>query len=231
LKLLLIGHGRMGRLVEAMAASHGCEVAGIVSSRSVPRTIADGVFGPVDVAIDFSTAQAVPATLAELAAARVSVVIGTTGWQDRERDLRRIAERAGIGVLASPNFALGMAAFQDVVGEAARRFAAIPDVGAWIHEAHHSGKRDAPSGTALSLKDAIARAGYDRPVDVSSTRAGSIPGTHTVGFDGPSETVTLTHVVRDRRVFAHGAIEAAKWLKGRTGWYTMKEMIVNLKSR
>jgi 4-hydroxy-tetrahydrodipicolinate reductase len=124
-----------------------------------------------------------------------------------------------------------MAAFQDVVGEAARRFAAIPDVGAWIHEAHHSGKRDAPSGTALSLKDAIARAGYDRPVDVSSTRAGSIPGTHTVGFDGPSETVTLTHVVRDRRVFAHGAIEAAKWLKGRTGWYTMKEMIVNLKSR
>jgi 4-hydroxy-tetrahydrodipicolinate reductase len=98
-------------------------------------------------------------------------------------------------------------------------------VGAWIHEAHHSAKKDAPSGTALMLKAAMERAGYARPIDVSSARAGSIPGTHVVGFDGLADTVTLTHTVRDRAVFAHGALEAAKWLKGRSGWFGIGDMI------
>lgn len=225
MRVLLIGHGRMGRLVESLAAAHGCEICGIVTSRSSPGTISAGGFGLVDVAIDFSVPSAVPATVAELADARVSVVIGTTGWMDRETSVRNAAERAGIGVLAAPNFALGMAVFLESVRAAARQFAGLEDVGAWIHEAHHSGKKDAPSGTALALKGAIEEAGYRRKVDVSSTRAGSIPGTHVVGFDGPSETVTLTHAVRDRGVFAHGALEAAKWLKGRKGWFTMKDMI------
>lgn len=225
MRLLLIGHGRMGRLVEAMAAAHGCEVAGIVTSRSAPGTIGAGGFGPVDVAVDFSLAAAVPVNFAELAARRVNVVIGTTGWQDKEAALRGLAERARIGVLASPNFSLGMAVFLDAVRTAARGFAPLEDVGAWIHEAHHAAKKDAPSGTALALIAAMEQAGYGRTINVSSTRAGSIPGTHTVGFDGSSETVTLTHVVRDRGVFAHGALEAAKWLKGRSGWFTMKDMM------
>lgn len=215
----------MGRLVEAMAAAHGCEVAGIVTSRSAPGTIGAGGFGPVDVAVDFSLAAAVPVNVAELAARRVNVVIGTTGWQDKEAALRGLAERAGIGVLASPNFSLGMAVFLDAVRAAARGFRPLEDVGAWIHEAHHAAKKDAPSGTALALAAAMEQAGYRRTINVSSTRAGSIPGTHTVGFDGSSETVTLTHVVRDRGVFAHGALEAAKWLKGRSGWFTMKDMM------
>jgi 4-hydroxy-tetrahydrodipicolinate reductase len=215
----------MGRLVEELAASHGCDIAGIVTSRSAPGAISAGSFGPVDVAIDFSVASAVPANVAELADARVNIVIGTTGWLDREASVKEVAARAGIGVLASPNFALGMAVFAGAVRAAAREFARFEDVGAWIHEAHHATKKDAPSGTALSLKSAMEAAGYRRPIDLSSTRAGSIPGTHTVGFDSPSETVTLTHGVRDRRVFAHGALEAAKWLKGRTGWFTIGDMI------
>jgi 4-hydroxy-tetrahydrodipicolinate reductase len=117
-----------------------------------------------------------------------------------------------------------MNVFRHLVEEASRAFAGI-DVGAWIHEAHHAAKKDAPSGTALLLLDAMRHAGYERAVDVSSTRAGSIPGTHVVGFDGPAETVTLTHTVRDRSVFAHGALEAAKWLKGRRGWFSMADMI------
>jgi 4-hydroxy-tetrahydrodipicolinate reductase len=152
-------------------------------------------------------------------------VIGTTGWQAHEPALRALAERSGIGVLASANFSLGLNAFLLVVEEAARRFAAHSDYGGWIHEAHHAMKKDAPSGTALLLNAAIAGAGFDRPVDVSSTRVGSIPGTHTVGFDGPADTVTLTHTVRDRAVFAHGALEAAKWLNGRRGWFSMKDVL------
>jgi 4-hydroxy-tetrahydrodipicolinate reductase len=135
-------------------------------------------------------------------------------------------DRSGIGVLAAANFSLGMNLFQMIVETAAKGFAAHPAFGAWIHELHHDKKKDAPSGTALQLKAAMARAGYARPIDVSATRAGSIPGTHTVGFDGPSDTVTLTHTVRDRAVFARGALEAARWLIGRRGWFTVRDMLM-----
>jgi len=222
-KILAIGHGRMGQLVEKLAPEHGCEVVGIAEIHTpVAAVLAEA--GPVDVAIDFSQADAVGKNLAALASRHIDVVIGTTGWQDQEAELRAIADRAGIGVLASANFSLGMNIFRYVVEEATKKFAAI-DVGAWIHEAHHAAKKDAPSGTALLLLNAMQAAGYDRSIDVSSTRAGSIPGTHVVGFDGPSETVTLTHDVRDRAVFAHGALEAAKWLRGRRGWFSMRDMI------
>ena len=137
-------------------------------------------------------------------------------------------ERHGIGVLAASNFSIGLHIFRSAVAQAAAGFAAQDSVGAWIHEAHHIAKKDAPSGTALTLKESLVSAGYARPIDVSSTRAGSIPGTHTVGFDAPSETVTLTHTVRDRAVFARGALEVARWLAGKRGWFTMDDY---LKSR
>jgi len=223
MKILLVGHGRMGTLVGQLAASYGCEIAGIVTSRAGASGIAHAA--PADVAIDFSLGPAVSTNLAALAAKGMNVVIGTTGWHDSDGHLRALVERAGIGVLASANFSLGMSIFQIVVEDAARRFAARPDVGGWIHESHHSAKKDAPSGTALMLKAAMEEAGYSRGIDVSSTRAGSIPGTHVVGFDAQSETVMLTHTVRDRAVFARGAIEAAKWLKGRRGWFTMRDLV------
>ena len=225
MRLLLVGHGRMGRLVEALAPEQGWTVAAALDARSGGRAIADGDFGPVDMAIDFSVPDAVPHNLPQLAARGISVVLGTTGWQAHEAVLRTEAERAGIGVLAAANFSLGLNLFQLIVEEAARRFAAHDAYGAWIHELHHAAKKDAPSGTALQLRTAMSGAGYARPIDLSSTRAGSIPGTHTVGFDGPSETVTLTHTVRDRAVFARGALAAAAWLRGRTGWFTMRDML------
>jgi 4-hydroxy-tetrahydrodipicolinate reductase len=224
MRILLVGHGRMGQWVATLAPEHGCEVAGIADiDRPLDEVLTAA--GPVDAAIDFSHAEAVPATLATLAARGVNVVVGTTGWQEHASALRAVADRAGIGVLASANFSLGMNAFIFVVEEAARKFAALGDVGAWIHEAHHAAKRDAPSGTALLLETAMTSAGYDRRIDMSSTRAGSIPGTHVVGFDARAETVTLSHTVRDRAVFAHGALEAAKWLRGRRGWFTMRDMV------
>jgi 4-hydroxy-tetrahydrodipicolinate reductase len=225
-RILLIGHGRMGKLVEQLAREHGCEVAAIAE---VDRPVAAALeqAGAVDVAIDFSQPAAVAGNLPVLAARGVSVVIGTTGWQDREREMREVASQAGIGVLAAANFSLGMHVFAVVVEEAARKFGTLRNVGAWIHESHHSAKLDAPSGTALMLQRVMQDAGYTRPISLSSTRAGAIPGTHEVGFDGPAETVTLTHTVRDRSVFAHGALEAAKWLKGRRGWFTMRDMITS----
>ena len=104
-------------------------------------------------------------------------------------------------------------------------FARRPEYGAWLHEQQHAGKRDAPSGTARALIETMAGAGYGGRVDVASTRAGSIPGTHSVGFDGPFEGVTLTHAARDRATFARGALEAARWVIGRSGWFTMQDVL------
>jgi 4-hydroxy-tetrahydrodipicolinate reductase len=139
--------------------------------------------------------------------------------------MRELVARTGIGVLVAANFSVGMNIFQLVVEHAARLLASQETYGAWIHELHHATKKDAPSGTALELKAGMERSGYHRTIDVASTRAGSMPGIHVVGFDGPSDSLTFTHEVRDRAVFARGALEAAKWLEGRRGWFTMREML------
>lgn len=220
--LLLIGHGRMGRLVETLAGEYGMHIAGIVD-----RTNAGDVsaWPAADVAIDFSVGDAVPVTLPHLAARGTCTVIGTTGWQTHEQELRDEAARRGIGVVVAPNFAVGVNLFIALAERAAELLADAPAFGAYIHELHHVAKRDAPSGTALALEAAVRRGGYGHRIDVASTRAGSIPGTHTLGFDAPAETITLTHSARDRTAFARGALEAARWVRGKRGWFTMRDVL------
>jgi len=218
-RILIVGHGRMGQLVEKHAPEHRCEVAGIIK-----RGDAISAAVHADVAIDFSTGAAAASNLVALGNAGISVVIGTTGWAVPEAELRRLADTFRIGVLASANFDVGLHVFRRSVAMAAQQFEAQPTYRAWIHEVHHVHKKDAPSGTALLLKDTMTRAGYSREIGVTSERVGEVPGTHTVGFDGPADNVTFTHTVRDRAVFAHGALAAAAWLKGRRGWFSMSDM-------
>jgi len=227
MKLLLVGHGKMGRMVESLAAEYGCEVAGIID----PASAAHGG-GPdadrwsaVDVAIDFSTPDSVTANVPALAKRGINLVVGTTGWGRHEAALRQAIDAAGVGIVVAPNFSTGVVLFEALVAQASKLFAPQHEFGAFVHEAHHAAKKDAPSGTALLLRTAMEQAGFPRPIDVSSTRAGFIPGTHTVGFDGPAETITLTHAARDRTAFARGALAAAKWVRGKRGWYTMKDVL------
>jgi 4-hydroxy-tetrahydrodipicolinate reductase len=217
----------MGRLVGQLAPEYGCEVAGIVDPASPdhPGRVDDPTWTDVDVAIDFSSADAVPANVPALVGRGIGVVIGTTGWQPHEAALREVVAGARAGVVAAPNFSTGVVLFEALVARAAALFAGQPEFGAFLHEAHHAMKKDAPSGTALLLKASAEAAGYPRPIDVSSTRAGHIPGTHTFGFDGPSESITLTHTARDRTAFARGALTAARWLQGRRGWFTMQDVL------
>lgn len=220
LRALLVGYGRMGRLVEQLAPEAGVRIVGRVTSATPAEALGSE---DADVAIDFSTAAAVPRNVAALAARGLSVVIGTTGWQEREAEVRAAVRDFPVGVLAASNFAIGVNAFFAIADRAAellvrRGFAP------YIYEAHHSAKKDAPSGTALSLQSIVTQAG-GQPVDMASTRAGSIPGRHTVGFDAAAETITLTHTARDRTAFARGALEAAKWIRGRQGWFTMRDML------
>jgi 4-hydroxy-tetrahydrodipicolinate reductase len=218
MKLLIVGYGKMGRMVEELAAGEGVEIVGRVDQGR-------DEWANADVAIDFSTADALLSNFAQYVSRKLSVVIGTTGWSAHADRLRLDAERAGIGVVAAPNFSIGVNVFQLVVVEAARMMAAQPQFGSWIHEIHHATKIDAPSGTALILRDAMVAAGFNRPIDMSSTRAGMIPGTHTVGFDSASDTIELIHRARDRRGFAAGALLAARWVQGRSGGYSMQDVL------
>jgi 4-hydroxy-tetrahydrodipicolinate reductase len=212
----------MGRLVESLVPEYDMELAGVIDRRVSARP---DDWPDADVAIDFSVADAVPVNLRGLASRGINVVIGTTGWQAVEESVREVAARAGIGVVAAPNFSVGVVVFAAIAEHAAKLMQAQAPFGAWIHELHHAAKRDAPSGTALHLEAAMRRGGYKRPVDIASTRAGAIPGTHTIGFDAPGETITLTHAARDRSPFARGALEAARWVRGRTGWFGMRDVI------
>ena len=220
--LLLLGRGRMGQIVEALAPQYGFELAGSVDIDNADQPES---WPAAEVAIDFSIPEAVPRNLPRLAERGINVVIGTTGWQAHEAALREQAGRSGIGVVAAPNFAIGVNLFVALIERAAELWGGQPTFGAWIHELHHAAKKDAPSGTALALERALRDRGYDHAVAVTSTRVGSIPGTHTVGFDAAAETITLTHTARDRSVFARGALEAAQWLRGRRGWFTMKDVL------
>jgi 4-hydroxy-tetrahydrodipicolinate reductase len=152
-------------------------------------------------------------------------VIGTTGWQQHEAAVRATAAEAGIGVVAAPNFAVGVNLFLAMVDRIGALMAAQPAFGAWIHESHHAAKRDAPSGTALAMEQRLRGHGYTAPLPIASTRAGAIPGTHTLGFDAASETLTFTHQARDRAAFARGALLAARWLDGRQGWFSMTDVL------
>jgi 4-hydroxy-tetrahydrodipicolinate reductase len=225
-RVLLVGYGRMGRLIESLAGEYDCEIAGVVDPLAGKQTIEAGSQVPgIDVAIDFTTAAAVMTNVPALTRQKINIVLGTTGWSAHEADLRKIVADAGIGIVAAPNFSTGVVLFEAIVAHAAGLFATQEEFGAFLHEAHHAAKKDAPSGTALLLKQSMERAGYGRTIDVSSARVGHVPGTHTIGFDGPAETITLTHTARDRSAFARGALAAARWVNGRRGWFTMKDVL------
>ncbi len=227
MRLLLVGYGKMGRLVGDLAPEYGCEVAGVIDPQSPKHggPANDERWGGVDVAIDFSHADAVAANATALARRGIDLVIGTTGWHDDEAEVRQAVLEGGGGAVVAPNFSTGVVLFEAIVAHAAGLFAGQREFGAFLHEAHHGAKKDAPSGTALLLKKAMEASGFSRTIDVSATRAGFIPGTHTIGFDGPAETIALTHTARDRTAFARGAIAAARWIHGKRGWYSMKDVL------
>ena len=227
LRILIVGYGRMGKTVERLCDSYGCEVV----ERLDIHNNADGEgidaarLPAADVAIDFSTADALLVNLPRLAAIGMNAVVGTTGWNAHEERMKALVADAGIGVVAAANFSLGVNVFQVIAERAAQLLQPLDEFGAWIHETHHAAKIDAPSGTAIALRDGMRRSGYEAAIDMASTRAGSCPGTHTVGFDGPFEALSLTHATRDRATFAHGAIAAARWVHGKRGWFTMRDVL------
>src|SRR5688500_11411907 len=225
MRLALLGHGAMGQLVERLAREAGHEVATVLGSREAAfgaEELAEILAGH-DAAVDFTVAEAVPRHAEACALARVPLVEGTTGWHEQLEEVRQRVEREGGALVYGANFSVGVNLFYRVVARAAELFCRA-DYAPFVEEAHHSRKRDAPSGTALRLRDYVAEAcGAEPPV--ASTRAGHIPGTHRVGFDSAADTVTLTHTARSREGFASGALVAARWIQGKTGVYEFSETL------
>jgi 4-hydroxy-tetrahydrodipicolinate reductase len=223
MKLALIGNGAMGRLVAALAGGEGHEVGTVVGSREAGLSaaeLAERLRGH-DAAVDFTVAEAVARNAEACALAGVPLVEGTTGWQGRADEVRGFFEREGGAMIYGANFSVGVQVFYRVVGRAAELLRAF-DYEPVIEEAHHSRKRDAPSGTALRLRE-IVFAEFGRDFSVASTRAGHIPGTHRVGFDAAADQLVLTHAARSREGFAAGALVAARWIRGRRGVYEFSE--------
>lgn len=226
--LALIGRGAMGRLVEELAPREGFAVVARYSGTDARGGAPlDGAWlSGARVAIDFSAGGAVVATVERLAPLGVAMVVGTTGWGDDLARVRAAVEAAGGGLVHGANFSVGVQIFYRILAEAARLLAspAGRDYQAWLYEIHHSRKRDAPSGTLREMRRVMERAGYGRPIDAASNRAGAIPGTHLAGFDAEADTIRIEHQARSRAGFALGALRAARWILGRRGVHAWSEV-------
>lgn len=227
MNLAIVGYGKMGRLIEQLAPEYGFTVTLKLDefNNANNEGITPDNFRGVDVAIDFSIPPVVVSNVERLSALGVNVVEGTTGWLEHLDHVRSVVEKAGIGMVWSPNFSIGVNVFLRLVAEAARLLKDEPSYGAWGWEIHHSTKKDAPSGTLLKLVGEMKKAGYGRPIDASSNRAGAHPGTHEIGFDSAADTITLRHSARSREGFARGALKAAQWVVGRKGFFEFSEIM------
>jgi 4-hydroxy-tetrahydrodipicolinate reductase len=216
----------MGRAIQELAPAMGWNVC---ATFDAPASGGGGVISAqtlnqADVAVEFTEPGAAAANVRACVAAGCPVVTGTTGWYEELAAVQREVESAGGALLWVPNFAVGVNALDELLRAAGTLFAHAGGFDAQIVETHHSGKKDAPSGTAALLRDSLSGT-LGREVPVTSVRMGSVPGTHEVVFDAPFEQIVLRHEARDRRVFAAGALAAAAWLPGRRGVFTMRDML------
>ena len=226
-RLAIVGYGKMGRLIEHLAPEYGFAVSlklDEFNNAGFQGVTAENFRG-IDVAIDFSIPSAVLRNVEGIAAMGVNMVIGTTGWQEHADAVKAAVAQHGIGLVWSPNYSIGVNAFFRLVAEAARLLGSQSEYGAWAWEIHHSTKKDAPSGTLIKLVEEMKKAGYLRPVDTGSNRAGAHPGTHEIGFDSSADTITLRHSARSREGFARGALKAAQWVIGKNGFYEFGEVL------
>ena len=219
MKLAIVGYGKMGRLIAQLAPEFDFTIhTRIERGDDVSR--AEGA----DVAIEFTRPDAAVRNVEQLLAAGIPVVVGTTGWMAEMTRVQAAVAAHETALVWGPNFSVGVNIFARVVREASRLLAKEPAYGAWAWEIHHRTKTDAPSGTLLELVSVMQAAGFSRDIDVASSRAGAMPGTHEIGFDSSADTITLRHTARSREGFARGALKAAQWIVGKRGVFEFSEI-------
>jgi len=226
LRLAIVGDGQMGRAIADLARERSFLVTTMVgaSDNAGGNAITRERLGNAEVVIEFTEPEAAPANIIAAARAGYPVVTGTTGWSARFDDVSAAVTAANAALVHAPNFSIGVNLFLAIAAAAGRIMHRAPEFDPYIVETHHAAKKDAPSGTAIALERSVAK-GLGRPIPTSSVRTGHVPGTHELSFDGPFEQLRLTHMARDRRVFADGALRAAAWVRGRHGVFTMRDVL------
>ena len=223
MRIAIVGPGKMGRAVRDLALAEGHE---IVAELDIGQVSEQAVHG-AQVAVEFTQPAAAAGNVTRLAGWRIPTVCGTTGWYDRLPEVRAAVERAGTALVYAPNFSLGVQLFLRLAKETGRALAGRPEFDGYLLEAHHRAKQDAPSGTAAALRDALRSGDPARDYPITSVRSGEVPGTHEIHLEGSGESLTFSHVARDRSVFAKGALVAAKWLveRPRKGVFTFEQVL------
>jgi 4-hydroxy-tetrahydrodipicolinate reductase len=246
MRIAIVGYGNMGRLVRSIALSSDHEIAAVIDPNVRDPEVTSNVCDPrslsdADVAVEFSAAEGMLERLEAYAAAELPAVVATTGWYGKMEEARELVEKSGSAVIWSGNFALGVHLYTSIVRAAARMAARSGSYDPLIQEMFHAGKGDSPSGTALMLgnilleelgnKERLETGRLDRKreeteIHVSSARGGSHPGTHTVIFDCPADTIEIIHRARNRDGFALGALQAAQWISdGKKGFFCLDDML------
>ena len=224
--IAIIGDGKMGLAIRDLAQAKGWNVAALIGERESAggRGITRDILGNADVALEFTEPKAAVANITAALRAGVPVVAGTTGWYDQLPAVTQVANEAATALLWSPNFSLGVNVMIELARQAGTLMRPLDAFDAHIVETHHSKKKDAPSGTAIAIAKSASES-LKREIPTTSVRTGSVPGTHELIFDGLYEQLSLTHVARDRRAFAEGALAAANWLVGKRGVFTMRDVL------
>ncbi|MGI8788912.1 MAG: 4-hydroxy-tetrahydrodipicolinate reductase [Pyrinomonadaceae bacterium] len=226
MKIALIGYGAMGKLIKTLAENKTHEIAVIIDESDADLSVEELAkkLKGIDAAIDFSVVEAVKRNVEACLIVGVPLVEGTTGWNAEKQIIKKLVEEKNGAFVFGANFSIGVNLFYRIADYASELFSKFEDYEAFIEEQHHSRKRDAPSGTALKLKEIVAK-NSTKDFSVSSTRAGAIPGTHRVGFDGNADQILLEHFARSREGFASGAILAAEWILGKRGFWEFTDVI------
>jgi 4-hydroxy-tetrahydrodipicolinate reductase len=222
--LLILGCGKTGSLVAEVARARGHNVRALdVDENADASALTPAFLAPFDVAIDFTTPSAVIANAEACIRAGKNLVVGTTGWYEQLPRLREMVVSAKTGFLYGSNFSIGVNLFFEIVATAA---AALKyDYSGQILERHHAQKKDAPSGTAITIQKIVREAGgKEKEVEIVSFREGDVVGMHEVIFNSSGDRIYLCHEAKSRRGFAEGAVRAAEWLAGKTGFYEFRNV-------
>lgn len=224
--LLVLGRGKTGRLVTEIARErgHSVQVIGEDENKDASALTAP-MLAQFDAVIDFTTPEAVVPNLRALLATGARVVVGTTGWYDHLKSLCEVCERHHAGLLYGPNFSSGVQILYHLAAELARL---APTYHFEINETHHAGKKDAPSGTALALKQALQSQAPSLEVEITSHREGTSMGTHVISARSGGDLVELKHEALSRRSFAEGAVRGAEWLAGKSGCFEFRDIYQQL---
>lgn len=246
MNIAIIGYGNMGHEIEKVAKAKGISVISTIdptANDAKYREINEASMKNVDVCLDFTHPDSVISNIEKISRFRKNIVVGTTGWYGKMDNVKEAVRNANIGLVWSGNFSIGVNIYFRIIENAARVMDKFSDYDVFVHEFHHKKKADSPSGTAVMIgkiltdnierKKKIVTEELKRRIEpdeihISSTRGGSIPGTHIVGFDSNADTIELKHTARGREGFALGAVMAAQWIKDKKGFYNIDDLMKSI---